>query len=71
LALLLAPAAAFAQASDFIPPAQHDLHTITAKHAAADPFGISEVTPSSATIDNPTVVYSGVNANAFRDSLGG
>lgn len=66
LALLLAPAAAFAQASDYIPLAQH--HAITVEHAATDPL---VVTPSSVTIDNPTVVYSDVNANAFRDLIGG
>jgi hypothetical protein len=32
---------------------------------------VSEITPSSATIDNPTTVYGGVNANSFRDSVGG
>jgi hypothetical protein len=29
------------------------------------------VTPSNATIDNPTTVYGGVGANGFRDSFGG
>ena len=32
---------------------------------------VYELTPSSATIDNPTTVYGGVNANSFRDSVGG
>jgi hypothetical protein len=32
---------------------------------------VSEITPSSATIDSPTTVYGGVNANSFRDSVGG
>ena len=29
------------------------------------------LTPSSATIDNPTTVYGGVNVNSFRDAVGG
>jgi hypothetical protein len=32
---------------------------------------VYELTPSSATIDNPTTVYGGVNVNSFRDSVGG
>ena len=32
---------------------------------------VSEITPSSATIDSPTTVYGGVSANSFRDSVGG
>jgi hypothetical protein len=31
----------------------------------------AQVTPSSATIDNPTTIYGGVTANAFHDSMGG
>jgi hypothetical protein len=33
--------------------------------------GPAQLTPSNATIDNPTTIYSGVTANAFRDSMGG
>jgi len=32
---------------------------------------VYELTPSSATIDEPTTVYGGVNVNSFRDSIGG
>ena len=32
---------------------------------------VYELTPSSATIDNPTTVYGGANANSLRDSVGG
>jgi hypothetical protein len=32
---------------------------------------VYELTPSSATIDNPTTVYGGVNVNSFRDAVGG
>jgi hypothetical protein len=39
----------------------------TAHHDAA----AYAVTPSSATIDNPTTVYGGVNKNSFRDAVGG
>ena len=31
----------------------------------------NQVMTGSATIDNPTTIYSGANANAFRDSMGG
>ena len=39
--------------------------------AASQAVRVSEFAPSSATIDNPTTVYGGVNANSFRDSVGG
>jgi hypothetical protein len=32
---------------------------------------VSPITPSSATIDHPTVIYGGVGANSFLDSFGG
>jgi hypothetical protein len=40
-------------------------------HTAHQNVTVYELTPSSATIDNPTTVYGGVNANSFRDSVGG
>ena len=40
-------------------------------HAVHQKVRVSEITPSSATIDNPTTVYGGVNVNSFRDSIGG
>ena len=55
LAIALSPIAAQARAAN----AAH--HNIT----------VYELTPSSATMDNPTTVYGGVNANSFRDSIGG
>jgi hypothetical protein len=39
--------------------------------ATSQAVRVSEITPSSATIDNPTTVYGGVNANSFRDSVSG
>jgi hypothetical protein len=32
---------------------------------------VSPIAPSSATIDNPTIVHSGVGVNSFPDSFGG
>jgi hypothetical protein len=55
LAIALSPMAAQAHGAD---PAQK----------TACGFAI---TPSSATIDNPSTVYGGVNANSFPDSFGG
>ena len=40
-------------------------------NATSQTVRVSEITPSSATIDNPTAVYGGVNANSFRDSVSG
>ena len=40
-------------------------------NAAHQNVTVYELTPSSATIDNPTTVYGGVNVNSFRDSIGG
>jgi hypothetical protein len=55
LAIALSPLAAQAHSVDAVP------QTVRG----------SEITPSSATIDNPTTVYGGVNVNSFRDSVGG
>ncbi len=40
-------------------------------NAAHQNVTVYELTPSSATIDNPTTVYGGVAVNSFRDSIGG
>jgi hypothetical protein len=55
LAIALSPLAAQADSAD----------------AASQAVRVSEITPSEATIDNPTTVYGGVNANSFRDSVSG
>jgi len=55
LAIALSPLAAQAHSATAAPPMVH----------------VSAVTPSSATIDHPTVVYGGVSQNAFPDSFGG
>jgi hypothetical protein len=55
LAIALSPLAAQAHSAT---TARHMVH-------------VSRVTPSSATIDHPTVVYGGVNQNSFPDSFGG
>ena len=55
LALALSPLAAQAQSYD----------------AARQTVHVSAVMPGSATIDEPTTVYSGVGANAFPDTFGG
>jgi hypothetical protein len=55
LAVALSPLAAQAHGSDI----------------ARQTMRVSTITPSSATIDHPTVVYGGVGANSFPDSFGG
>jgi hypothetical protein len=55
VAIALAPLAAQAQSAD----------------VARQALAASVVTPSSATIDNPTTIYGGVGVNAFHDSFGG
>ena len=40
-------------------------------HAVDQNATVYALTPSSATIDNPTTVYGGVNVNSFRDAVGG
>jgi hypothetical protein len=60
LAVALSPVAAQAHSA------------VSGDHAALNnQVRVSEVTPGSATIDKPTIIYSGVNANSFRDSVGG
>jgi hypothetical protein len=55
LAVALSPMAALAQGA----------------YAAPQKVHASEIMVGSATIDNPTTVYGGVNVNSFRDSIGG
>ena len=72
LAVALSPFAAQARSAGSAPQTQYRLAPI-----AGDQFNLnnqalgSDVTPGSATIDNPTVIYGGVTANSFRDSVGG
>jgi hypothetical protein len=42
-----------------------------AAQAAPQTVRVSPIAPSSATIDHPTLVYGGVDANSFPDSFGG
>ena len=62
LAVALAPMAAQADRDPQPGPAQYYLAPLNHQ---------DQVMTGSATIDNPTTIYSGVNANAFRDSMGG
>jgi hypothetical protein len=62
LAVALAPMAAQADRDPQPGPAQYYLAPLDHQ---------DQVMTSSATIDNPTTIYSGVNANAFHDSMGG
>jgi hypothetical protein len=63
----LAPLAAHAERDVQPGPAQYYLAPL---HHHAPRVRVSSVTPSSATIDKPTTIYSGVGPNAFRDSMG-
>jgi hypothetical protein len=65
LALKILPALALAIALAPLAAQAHGAET------AAQMVHVSAITPSSATIDNPTTVYGGVNANSFHDSVGG
>jgi hypothetical protein len=42
-----------------------------AAQAAPQTVRVSPIAPSAATIDHPTLVYGGVDANSFPDSFGG
>jgi hypothetical protein len=70
LAVALTPLAAQARRNPSPGPAQYYLAPLHHQNQHK-PVRVSGVMPSSATIDNPTTIYSGVNANAFRDSTGG
>jgi hypothetical protein len=65
LTLKILPALALAVA---LSPLAAQAHSAT---AAPQTVHVSPITPSSATIDHPTLVYGGVNANSFPDSFGG
>jgi hypothetical protein len=71
LAFALSPLAAQARSDRNPGPAQYYLAPLHNDSAVQKPVRVSEVTPSNATIDNPTTVYSGVTANLFPNSLGG
>ena len=62
LAVALSPLAA--QARGDHPPGPAKYYLAPLNHQ-------DQVMTGSATIDNPTTIYCGVNANAFRDSMGG
>ena len=62
LAVALSPLAAQARSDHPPGPAQYYLAPLNHQ---------DQVMTGSATIDNPTTIYSGVNANAFGDSMGG
>ncbi len=68
LALALSPVAAHARQDRQPGPAQYYLAPLSHHH---ERVRVSEVTASSATIDNPTTLYGGVTANTFRDFMGG
>jgi hypothetical protein len=65
LSIKIIPAVALAIA---ISPLAAQAHSA---NAASQAVRVSEIAPSSATIDNRPTVYGGVNANLFRDSVGG
>ena len=66
----LAPLAAHAERDVQPGPAQYYLAPLD-HQAKQNPVCGSSVTPSAATIDNPTTIYGGVNANSFPDSFRG
>ena len=53
----------------------HVTHHVMQVQYAANPSALATnmpgVTPSDATIDNPTTIYGGVDAGGFRDSFSG
>jgi hypothetical protein len=74
LAAALSPVAAQARSADngTAAPAQYHLALINGglSATARQALGL-EVTANSATIDNPTIIFSGADKNAFPDSFGG
>jgi hypothetical protein len=72
LAVALSPVAAQARSAGPAPQLKYYLAPIGTDHATPNnKIRISEVMPGSATIDQPTVVYSGVTPTLFPDSVGG
>ena len=61
LAVTLSPLAAQARPDHPPGPAQYYV----------TPLHQNQVMTGSDTIDNPTTIYAGVNANSFRDGFGG
>jgi hypothetical protein len=74
LAASLTPIAAQARRADhaMAAPAQYHLALINGglSTTARQALGL-EVTATSATIDSPTIIFSGTDKNAFPDSFGG
>ena len=66
----LVPLAAHAERDVQPGPAQYYLAPLH-HQAKQNPVRVSSITPSSATIDNPTTIYSGVNSHSFPDSFSG
>ena len=66
----LVPLAAHAERYVQPGPAQYYLAPLH-HQAKQNPVRVSSITPSSATIDKPTSIYGGVNANSFPDSFSG
>ena len=73
LAVALSPLAPLAaHAERYVPPGPAQYYLAPLHHQLKqNPVRVSSVTPSSATIDNPTTIYGGVNANSFPDSFSG
>jgi hypothetical protein len=71
LAVALSPLAAQARSNPQPGPAQYELAPLHNNQAEQKLMRVSKVTPSSATIDSPSTIYGGINANSFRDSVGG
>jgi len=72
LAVALSPVAAQARSAGPDPQTHSYLAPVAGDHATPNnQIRVSEVTPRSATIDQPTVVYSGVTATLLPESVGG
>ena len=72
VALVFALSPFAAQARVDVPPGPAQYYLAPLHHQLKqNPVRVSSVTPSSATIDNPETIYTGVGPNAFRDSMGG
>jgi hypothetical protein len=70
LAVALSPVAAQARRDPPQSPAQYYLTQLNHQDQHKQ-VRVSEVSQSSATVDDPSTIYGGVNANSFRDSAGG
>ena len=72
VALVFALSPFAAQARGDVPPGPAQYYLAPLHHQAKqNPVRVSSITPSSATIDKPTSIYGGVNANSFPDSFSG